>query len=116
MSKECLECSDSFKGRSDKKFCSDSCRNAYNNRVNNYTNNTIKKVNHILRRNRRILEELNPTGKNTVHGSRLREMGFDFNYLTNVYRTKAGKAYVFCYEQGYLKLDNDFYTLVTREK
>jgi hypothetical protein len=115
MNRTCLECGDSFRGRSDKKFCSDACRNSYNNRINNYTNKTIKRINHTLRKNRRILEELNPDGKTTVHGTKLRENGYDFNYFTNVYKTKAGKVYYFCYEQGFLKLDNDFYTLVKRD-
>ena len=32
--RECLECREPVKGRVDKKFCSDYCRNAYNNNVN----------------------------------------------------------------------------------
>ena len=31
--RNCLECKDPVKGRIDKKFCSDYCRNAYNNSV-----------------------------------------------------------------------------------
>ena len=34
MEKQCLECGDKIVGRIDKKFCSDGCRNAYNNKVN----------------------------------------------------------------------------------
>jgi YHS domain-containing protein len=115
MDRKCLECGDDFKGRSDKKFCSDFCRNAYNNRENNYTNNTIKRINFILRKNRRIMEELNPEGKITVSGKKLRDLGFNFDYFTNIYRTRNGNEYYFCYEQGYIKLDKDFYTLVKRD-
>ena len=32
--RKCLECGTVLKGRSDKKFCSDYCRNTYNNKVN----------------------------------------------------------------------------------
>jgi YHS domain-containing protein len=116
MQNTCAECGDSFKGRSDKKFCSDACRNTFNNRENNYTNNTIKRINHILRKNRKILEQLNPEGKASVPGKRLRDLGFDFDYFTHVYRTKKGTIYYFCYEQGYLAIDADFYTLVRREE
>jgi predicted nucleic acid-binding Zn ribbon protein len=116
MSKACLECGDSFKGRSDKKFCSDMCRNAYNNRENNYTNNTIKRVNAILKKNRKIMDELNPDGKITVTGKRLRDLGYNFDYFTNIYRTRNGNEYFFTYEQGYIKLDKDFYTLVRRDE
>lgn len=91
------------------------CRNAYNNRENNYTNNTIKRVNFILRKNRKILEELNPEGKTTVSGKKLRDLGFNFDYFTNIYCTRNGNEYRFVYEQGYLKLDKDFFTLVRRD-
>ena len=32
--RECLECGEPLKGRVDKKFCSDYCRNSHNNKVN----------------------------------------------------------------------------------
>ena len=112
----CLECEDPISGRPDKKFCSDSCRNSYNNRINSDTNNFVRNVNNILRKNRRILAELNPKGKAKVHRDKLLMQGFKFNYFTNVYRTKAGKEYRFCYEQGYLELDNDWYALVIRQE
>ena len=32
--KNCLECSEKIVGREDKKFCSDGCRNSYNNKIN----------------------------------------------------------------------------------
>jgi hypothetical protein len=34
MNKVCLECGEKIVGREDKKFCSDGCRNAYNNKIN----------------------------------------------------------------------------------
>ena len=33
-SKQCPECGEKIVGRTDKKFCSDGCRNTYNNRMN----------------------------------------------------------------------------------
>ncbi len=114
--RSCLECGEKISGRQDKKFCSDSCRNSYNNRMNSDTNNFVRNVNNILRKNRRILAELNPRGKAKVHRDKLLEQGFKFSYYTNVYRTKAGKEYRFCYEQGYLELDNDWYALVIRQE
>ena len=112
----CLECGEKISGRVDKKFCSDSCRNSYNNRINSDANNFVRNVNNILRKNRRILEELNPNGKAKVHRDKLLSEGFKFSYFTNIYRTKAGKEYHFCYEQGYLELDNDWYALVIRQE
>ena len=112
--KICPVCGDEFTGRVDKKFCSDQCRNEFNNRQNQDINNYIRRINYTLRKNRRILQSLNPEGKTKVPRKKLVDKGFDFTYFTNIYRTKAGTTYYFCYEQGYLPLEDDFYALVTR--
>ena len=111
----CPECGAPVYGRIDKKFCSDQCRNAFNNKNLGYSNNYIRKINGVLRKNRKILEELNPKGKSKVHLQQLKKKGFDFEYHTNIYTTKTGNKYHFCYEHGYLKLENDFYALVRRD-
>ncbi|MBN1118343.1 MAG: DUF2116 family Zn-ribbon domain-containing protein [Bacteroidales bacterium] len=111
----CPECGDPIYGRIDKKFCSDQCRNVYNNRNMGYSNNYVRKVNLILRKNRKILEDLNPNGKTKVHIHQLQKKGYDFNYFTSQYITKTGNVYHFCYELGYLRLENDFFALVRRE-
>ncbi|MFT4753169.1 MAG: hypothetical protein ACI85Q_000707 [Salibacteraceae bacterium] len=116
MSNTCLECEDPIKGRSDKKFCSDGCRNAYNSRFNKDTTNYMRNVNRILRKNRSILIKLNPKGKSKTTKKILIEQGFDFNHHTNTYTNKGGMTYYFCYEQAILPLDNDFFALVMRQE
>lgn len=117
MSKKrtCLECGELVLGRIDKKFCNDACRNSYNNRINKDSRNLIRNVNNRLRKNYRILESLNPRQKSKASRSKLIELGFDFNYLTSIYTTKAGKIYYFVYDQGYLPLENDYFALVKRD-
>lgn len=115
MEKTCLECGEKIVGRIDKKFCSDACRNAYNNNVNKDSKNLIRNTNNRLRKNYRILEILNPEQKTKTSRSKLIEKGFDFNYFTSIYTTKAGTVYYFVYDQGYLAIDHDFYALVKRE-
>ena len=112
----CPQCGDPVYGRIDKKFCSDQCRNAYNNKNLGYTNNYIRTVNSILRKNRKILEDLTPKGKAKVHLNQLKKQGYNFDYFTNQYITRNGNVYFFCYEYGYLKLENDFFALVQREE
>jgi predicted nucleic acid-binding Zn ribbon protein len=112
--KTCPVCGYIVTGRIDKKFCSDHCRNAYNNQQNNYTSNYIRRVNNILKRNRRILEELNTKGKTKVNKSSLIEKGFDFKYFTNMHGTHIDNVYYFCYEQGYLALNDYVYALVRK--
>ena len=114
--RKCLECGDPLHGRIDKKFCSDSCRNTFNNKQKSTAGNRlVRKINGILVKNRNIMADLNPDGKTSVHKSRLLKKGFDFGYYTNQYITKVGTVYFFCYDQGYLPLDNDFYMLVSRK-
>ena len=115
MRKKCLECSDAFNGRADKKFCSANCRSSYNNRLNSDATNFVRTVNNMLRKNRRILASLNPKGKTKISQDKLLERGFKFSYFTNIYRTKTGNVYYFCYDQGYLRLKDGTCTLVVRQ-
>ncbi|MFD0862880.1 hypothetical protein ACFQ1M_11760 [Sungkyunkwania multivorans] len=112
--KKCLECGTKILGRIDKKFCGDQCRNAYNNKVNKDSKNLVRNINNRLRKNYRILEELNPKEKIKTTKTKLLSKGFDFNYFTSIYTTKSGNTYYFVYDQGYLPLENDFYALVKR--
>ncbi len=111
----CLDCGTVLHGRADKKFCNDLCRNNYNNQLNSSSYNLVRNINNILRRNRRILEELNPSGKTKTTGKKLAAKGFDFEYHTRSYQTQNGKTYQFCYEYGYLPLEGDEVLLVKRE-
>ena len=111
----CIECGTAFKGRVDKKFCSDQCRTAHNNRLKSIENDYIKDVNNILRKNRRILVELNPDGKSRVKRDKLKSKGFDFAYYTSTYTTKDGAQYFYCYDQGYLPIEKDHCLLVVKK-
>lgn len=114
--KECLECGKILKGRIDKKFCDDYCRNNYNNKLNSDQHKIIRNINNILRKNRRILEELLPSTEDMVKVTlqKLQELQFNFQYCTHIYTTQKGVQYTFCYEYGYLKLDQDKFLIVKR--
>lgn len=115
MYKTCLECGDKIVGREDKKFCSDGCRNAYNNKINKDSTNFMRNVNNKLRKNYRILSELNTDGKSKTTKSKLLSKGFDFEFFTNILETKTGNTYFFVYDQGYRVLEEDYYMLVKKE-
>ena len=116
--KKCLLCDKPLKGRADKKFCDDYCRAAYNNELKSITNNQMRNVNNALGKNRRILEEILPDGQETAKTTKdkLTQMGFHFKYVTHLYTTKTGKTYYYCYDYGYLPLDNDWYLVVRRKE
>jgi len=111
--KRCPECGFEIIGRADKVFCSDTCRNIYNNRRNKNPNNYVKKVNYILRKNRRILGKLNSIGQLKVHRHFLQDKGFNFDFYTSTQQTQAGNTCYFCYEFGYFHVDHDYIELVT---
>ncbi|MFV5700263.1 hypothetical protein [Flavobacterium sp. XS2P12] len=115
MNKTCLECGEKIVGREDKKFCSDGCRNAYNNKINKDSTNFMRNINNKLRKNYRILSELNTEGKSKSTRAKLLSKGFDFEFFTNILQTKTGNTYYFLYDQGYLPLENDFYMLVKKD-
>ena len=115
MSKVCLECGEKIVGREDKKFCSDGCRNAYNNKINKDSTNYMRNINNKLRKNYRILSDLNAEGKSKTTKTKLLSKGFDFDFFTNILNTGTGNTYYFVYDQGYRYLDNDFYMLVKKE-
>jgi len=109
---ECMECGEKIIERSDKKFCNDSCRNAYNNKQNKDSTNLMRNVNNKLRKNYRILSEINTEGKTKIPKKKLDGLGFDFNYFTNLKIYKNGSEYKFVYDQGYKILDEDFVLIV----
>lgn len=114
MTETCLQCGDKLRGRLDKKFCSDQCRNAYNNQKNQKDGAYMRYVNGILRKNRKLLEKHAPTGKGKTTFDVLKKEGYDFNYFTNTLITKAGKTYIFCYEFGYLTLTDGWLAVVKK--
>lgn len=114
--RRCLECGEILKGRSDQKFCGDQCRSAYNNRRFGDVGSYIKRVDRTLKKNRTILTQLNPGGKTTLPKTELGKHGFDFAYHTHTYTTRDGRTYFFCYEQGFLELDNEKVLLVRKEE
>ncbi|PRY05353.1 hypothetical protein CLV24_13033 [Pontibacter ummariensis] len=107
--KQCPQCGNTLNGRSDKRFCSNQCRAQAHNqkRQHNEGEQLIQRLNTLLRRNRSILRQLSPQGKTTTYRQLLKTAGFDFRHFTHTYRTKSGNTYHFCYDYGYLLLEEE---------
>ena len=84
----------------------------FHNRKKNEEEKLVIKVNRVLRKNRSILKRINPNGNSSVSKDFLFDLGFNEKYFTNIYRTKAGAIYYFCYDQGFMELDNNKMLLV----
>ena len=117
LTRLCLSCAKPVKGRTDKKFCDDFCRNNYNNQLKSTSSNLMRNINNALNKNRRILDALLGTEEmQKTTKERLLQKGFQFKYITHLYNNKKGNTYFFCYDIGYLPLENDWYLIVKRKE
>ena len=118
--KKCLACGKQVFGRSDKKYCNDYCRNNYNNgqKAKGSHSSLVRNINNALLKNRKVLESVLPEGEETAKASKekLLRLGYLFKYLTHIYTTKTGKTYYYCYDYGYLPLDNDWFLVVRKRE
>lgn len=119
-SRNCLTCGHLLRGRLDKKFCNDHCRNRFNNERKTGTRPPpcVRQVNSLLLNNRRILARLLGDNTDAVKASRakLLLMGFHFGYQTQVAQTRKGRHCHYCYDYGYLPLQNDRFLIVKRKE
>ncbi|MBA4197223.1 MAG: hypothetical protein C0459_06665 [Chitinophaga sp.] len=118
--KTCLNCNKPLKGRVDKKFCDDYCRNNYNNLQKSKSNHSsyVRNISNTLLKNRRILENLLTPPKQTVNCTheKLVQEGFIFKYHTHTYTNKNGEVYYFCFDYGYRQLESNWYMIVKRKE
>ncbi|WP_418511834.1 hypothetical protein [Corallibacter sp.] len=102
--KTCLACGKELKGRSDKRFCDLHCKSSYHyKRSLEEAPRFYNRVDNQLKSNRRILKQFNKAGKATVRASLIKDEGFDPNFFTHYWKNKKGDVYLFVYEYGFLK-------------
>jgi hypothetical protein len=101
----CPECKEPIIGRKDKKFCGDVCRTAYHNNVSHQSDSSMRAINKVLIKNRRILLEVTSKRSkgNTTDVHFLQDLGFDFSYYTHCRPYRSSQVIVFCYEVGYIR-------------
>ena len=118
--KACLACDKPLKGRIDKKFCDDYCRNNFNNqqKAKGSHSSLVRNINNALLKNRKILEAILPDTEETAKANKdkMMRLGFQFKYHTHQYTAKNGNNYFYCYEYGYLPLENNWFLIVKRNE
>jgi len=100
----CRYCNQKIMGRSDKQFCTPSCKSSFhyeNNKENE--NNLFRKIDLQLKLNRRLLKNYNKAGKSTVRKEVLINDDFNPKYFTHYWKNLKGDIYLFCYEFGFLE-------------
>jgi hypothetical protein len=102
----CRYCGDPLKGRSDKLYCDDNCRNAYFNDLKKEEHQEIRSIDLALKRNHRILKTfLGESKTRNVTEKQLLLKGFQFKYHTHHFKARNGNEYCYCYDYGYLARD-----------
>ncbi|HEX6334572.1 MAG TPA: hypothetical protein VFZ78_10120 [Flavisolibacter sp.] len=99
----CRLCGMKLRGRSDKIFCNDYCRNTFNNQRRKTTAPEIRAVNRILLRNRDLLEHFYLAGTKRIRTSALYRAGFDPAYNTHQFTNAQGQRYTFIYDYGFVR-------------
>ncbi|HMP28743.1 MAG TPA: hypothetical protein PKD85_04035 [Saprospiraceae bacterium] len=91
--RHCRMCKEPFSGRSDKIFCSATCKASYHVSLNKVTNQATEPIDKILHRNRSTLLEI--LGKNAlskkVDKVLLDEKKFNYSYVTGYHINSKGK-------------------------
>ncbi|MEQ8475343.1 hypothetical protein [Fulvivirga sp.] len=106
--RRCPSCGKEFTGRVDKKFCSPYCKTSFHYIQNKEkANNLYVTIDKALKQNRRILKAYNRAGKATVRKAVLLADGFNPKYFTHYWKNDKGQVYLFCYEYGFLALNEN---------
>lgn len=106
QNRKCPECGFQIIGRTDKKFCSDSCRTRFNNVKNKEQNEAVKRIDRILKHNRKILLSFILEGNTKTDYKTLENSGFNFNYYTAIVNSPENARCFCCYDVGYFYEDN----------
>lgn len=94
---KCLECGNKIVyGRKDKKFCCQSCKNHYHNRVNYMALRMRDRVAAAIKENYRVLSWAIDTGRSNVPLNEMTMMGFNSAFYTSCKKTGRHVEYTCC--------------------
>ena len=116
MNNYCKICKKRIKGRTDKIYCSSSCKNFYHINLRKVTAIEVVDIDKILHRNRSILLEVLGKQKVQVKVKRLvlAKKKFRFKYMTHFHINKSGKFYYHLYDFAWMEFSDDEVLIVRR--
>jgi hypothetical protein len=116
MKKNCLHCKMPFVGRTDKKFCSTVCKNAFNSAQRSKTQSITHEVDKYLHRNRVILSLLMGKSKKEMFDKLiLVRAGFKFEYMTGIYFNKENKMYRLVYDYAWMDFSDQKVLIIQKQ-
>ncbi len=112
----CRQCGKQItRGRPDKKFCDEGCKNLFHNQEKLSELGEIRKIDLQLKKNRRVLIRLFGQGRPDalIERDQLLKAGFEFYYHTHYVTTRLKQhIFTFCYDYGYREVENGRYQII----
>jgi hypothetical protein len=104
--KQCGKIINPDKGRADRLYCDELCKNRFHNQVKMMENGELQRIDLILKKNHRILKKMFLKKQHDeIANEKLLKEGFDFDYHTHHVISKIKKnEFIFCFDYGYCTL------------
>ena len=101
-------------GRMDRVFCDSGCKNTYHNTQIYNEQQEIKRIQLVLKKNRRILKKMiSAKDHDQIPREKLLKEGFEFDYHTHQKISKIkSNLFIFCFDYGYCQIENEKYKVV----
>jgi hypothetical protein len=116
MIKKCKICKKKLRGRTDKMFCSLTCKNYYHKNLRYASVKAAVRINEYLKRNHGILLEF--IGKNKtqvkVYRNSLADKKFRFKYHTHTHVNSKGKIFHYIYDLAWMEFSDDEILIVRK--
>lgn len=97
----CLQCNKEFDGRSNRKFCSISCKNKFHNSRNRVKEAKVNEINKILHKNWTTLHKLYEIYRSSPISLEVAEAhGYKKDYFTHIHNSPFGEKYTMTYDLG----------------
>lgn len=107
----CLECGHEVYGRTDKKFCCDSCRSRYNNRIRATRRSIRVRTLRSIERNYGILEKILESGLHSYDMAALCDVGFRKENMTGLRKFRSGHMECRCFDLTYCITERKIFNL-----
>ncbi|OKS86116.1 hypothetical protein [Mucilaginibacter polytrichastri] len=120
----CEHCNKPLFGRTDKRFCNDTCRNTFNRikgeKEKLQANENIPEVFRIIKKNYEILQQFSPDGipsgeRKMVLITELIQLGFNPKFHTSIWQD-GDAIWKFCFEKGWGFGEPDAYLIERTEQ
>jgi len=104
----CIHCKSDFEGRSNQKYCSTKCKNAYHNERIKDKEAHVYELNRILHKNWVVLGKLYEIYRSSPISIQIAKAhGLVDKYHTHKHQSPRGENYIMTYDYGYKKYLDD---------